>query len=130
MNIRIKKSNFRMILLIVAVGIIGFLMLRGGGERKQENEIAITAVSYMGEDVTAKADIEKLTDVIGEAGITKSIKGYGGEACVWKIDFTLNGEAWTIVLGEEANLMFMTDGDCYKIKNAEELMTQLEACIG
>ena len=126
---RIKKSTFRMILLILAVGIVGYLALRGGGGEKQENEIVITAVYRGEENVTEKTDAAKVASLVGNAGISKSSKSYADEKVQWKIEFTMNGDNWVMVLGEEVNLMFNTAGDTYKIKNSGEIINSLEEYI-
>ncbi len=129
MNIRIKKSSFRMVVLILVIGIVGYLMLRGGTGEKQENEIAVTAVYCDGADVTVNADLDKIITLVGDAGITKSSKHYNGESVAWRIEFGLNGEAWTMVLGEEINLMFNDGGDSYKVKNSDEIIASLTECV-
>ena len=129
MNIKIKKSNFRMIILILVVGIVGYLALRGGAGEKQENEIFVTAVYCDGADVTENIEIDKVIALVGDAGIAKNPKSYNGETAAWRIEFSINGETWTMVLGEEINLMFNDAGDSYKVKNSDEIMASLAECI-
>lgn len=126
---RVKKSTFRMILLILIVGVIGYLSLRGGDGKKQENEIVITAVYRGEENVTEKTELEKVVSLIGDAGISKSSKDYADEKAQWKIEFTMSGDNWTMVLGEDTDLMFNSSGDTYKVKNSGEIINSLAECI-